>query len=248
MAAIQNKLRPFLMNRSIRAIVSQGGPSLDLRDVLDEGKVLLVNLSKGLIGEDHSTLLGALIVTSLQQAAMSRADIRELDRRDFYLYIDEFQNFTTGSFAVILSEARKYRLNLTVAHQYLRQLDELTSDAVFGNVGSMICFQVGSSDAEDLALQLSKFEDQVRAVDLTNLPKYHAYIRLLHDGMPEQPFSMATIEPPEIREDRSAIVREQSNRRYAQLKGRVLAELERGVNMGRPPTTKSFVVAQALAS
>ena len=154
--------------------------------------------SKGRLGEDNANLLGALLVTTIQQAAMSRADIPEEDRRDFYFYVDEFQNYTTGSFAEILSEARKYRLNLTVAHQYMNQLDDQTRDAVFGNVGSMIAFQVGSDDAEFLARQLRKFPDQIMPEDLSNLPKYHAYVRLLHDGMPTPPFSMATFPPKPI--------------------------------------------------
>jgi len=139
-AAIQNKIRPFLTNRRIRAIVGRSHKSLDLRKIMDDEQVLIVNLSKGRIGEDNSTLLGALLVASIQQAAMSRADVSEHERRDFYLYVDEFQSFTTGSFATILSEARKYRLNLTVAHQYLKQLDEDTANAVFGNVGSIVAF------------------------------------------------------------------------------------------------------------
>ncbi|MBI2480661.1 MAG: hypothetical protein HYV60_19160, partial [Planctomycetia bacterium] len=126
-AAIQNKLRPFVVNSTIRAIVTHPNPALDFRRIMDEGKVLIVNLSKGRLGEDNSTLLGALIVTSIQQAAMTRADIPETERKDFSLYVDEFQNFTTGSFASVLSEARKFRLSLIVAHQYLSQLNDETS-------------------------------------------------------------------------------------------------------------------------
>src|SRR5205085_3768633 len=126
----------------------------DLRSVMDEGQVLIVNLSKGKIGEEPSTLLGALLVTGLQLAAMSRADVPEEERRDFFLYVDEFQNFATESFATILSEARKYRLSLTVANQYLAQMDEATRAAVFGNVGTLVVFQVGAEDAEVLAEQL----------------------------------------------------------------------------------------------
>ena len=192
-AAIQNKIRPFLTNTTIRNIVSQPGRSLDLRKVMDDGKILIVNLSKGRLGEDNSTLLGALLVTSIQQAAMTRADIPELDRRDFSLYVDEFQNFTTGSFASVLSEARKYRLSLIVAHQYLSQLDEQTANAVFGNVGSIIAFQVGSDDAVRLAEQMSKHPGQLTPENLTGLPKYTAYMRLLIDGMPSGPFSMGTM-------------------------------------------------------
>lgn len=215
-AAIQNKIRPFLTNRLLRAIVAQGGKSLDLRRVMDNGHVLLVNLSKGRTGEDNATLLGALLVTAIQQAALSRADVAETDRRDFCLYVDEFQSFTTGAFATILSEARKFRLSLTMAHQYIGQLDEQTAEAVFGNVGSMIVFQVGSEDAELLAPQLSKFPGQVRPQDLTNLPKYTAYARLLIDGQPSPPFSMETIpRSAPSSPGRQTVVRQASRRRYA---------------------------------
>lgn len=215
-AAIQNKLRPFIVNTNIRAIVTQSGPSLDLRQIMDEGKVLIVNLSKGRLGEDNSTLLGALLVTSIQQAAMTRADIPEQDRRDFYLYVDEFQNFTTDSFASVLSEARKFRLSLTVAHQYLAQLTEATADAVWGNVGSVIAFQVGSDDAEMLARQLGKFAGQVLPEHISGLPKYTAYARLLVDGMPTPPFSLRT-RPPAVPVDseRAEIIRRIARRRFA---------------------------------
>ena len=224
-AAILNKVRPFLMNKHVRSVVSQQGRALDLRHVMDDGKILVANLSKGRLGEDNANLLGALLVTSIQQAAMSRADVREEQRPDFYLYIDEFQNYTTGAFADILSEARKYRLNMTVAHQYLGQLDDGTREAVFGNVGSIIAFQVGSDDAEVLVRQLRKYANQLTPEDLTNLPKYHAYIRLLQDGMPQHPFSMKTVQPQAIVEDRTESVRKVSNARYARPKGKVLADL-----------------------
>ena len=215
-AAIQNKIRPFLTNRTMRAIVSQPDRSLNLREIMDQGKVLIVNLSKGRVGEDNAALLGAFLVTAIQQAAMTRADIPESERRDFHLYIDEFQNFTTSSFAAILSEARKYRLNLTIAHQYLKQLDDETADAVFGNVGSMISFQVGSDDAEALAEQLSKHTGQLTPQDLTNLPKYTAYVRLLIDGLPSNPFSMQTVSPPKITDDRLDVVSQRSRREHGQ--------------------------------
>ena len=216
-AAIQNKIRPFLTNTFIRAIVSHPGKSIDLRRIMDEGKILIVNLSKGRIGEDNSTLLGAFLVTSIQQAAMTRADIPEKKRRDFFLYVDEFQNFTTGSFASVLSEARKFRLSLICAHQYLSQLDEQTADAVWGNVGSIVSFQVGSDDAEKLAQQLSKIAGQVTQEHLTGLPKYTAYARLLIEGMPSNPFSIATLPPPSSDADpeRAEIIRRVSRRRFA---------------------------------
>ena len=216
LSAVQNKVRPFLMNKKVRAIVGQRSRPLNLRAIMDEERVLIVNLSKGKLGEDNSSLLGALLVSSIQQAAMSRAELPESERKDFYLYVDEFQNFTTGSFGTILSEARKYRLNLTVAHQYLKQLDIRTADAVFGNVGSIVAFQVGSDDAEPLAQQLAKHPGQLHARDLTNLPKYTAYARLLVNGMPTSPFSIKTPPPVHAEQDRKQTVRMASRRQFAQ--------------------------------
>ena len=145
---------------------------------------------------------------------MTRVDVPEAERRDFHLYIDEFQNFTTSSFASILSEARKYRLSLTIAHQYLKQLDDATADAVFGNVGSIIAFQVGTDDAEILAEQLGKHPGQITPENLTGLPKYTGCVRLLIDGMPSKPFSMQTLRPPTsaIDPERAEIIRRIANR------------------------------------
>ena len=216
-AAIQNKIRPFLTNTNIRSIVSQPGRSLNLREIMDAGKILVVNLSKGRLGEDNSTLLGAFLVTCIQQAAMMRADQPEDCRRDFFLYVDEFQNFTTGSFASVLSEARKFRLGLICAHQFLSQLDEHTADAVWGNVGSIIAFQVGSDDAEVISQQLGKYPGQLAPENLTGLPKYTAYSRLLIDGMPSSPFSMQTLPPQtgSFDPERAEIIRRVSLRRFA---------------------------------
>ena len=188
--------------------------------------MLIVNLSKGRIGDDASTLLGSLLVTSIQIAAMSRSDVPESDRRDFYLYVDEFQNFATESFATILSEARKYRLNLTIANQYLAQMEEQTANAVFGNVGTLLCFQVGAKDAEVLAEQLG---GEVTAQDLMRLPRYQAYVRLLIDGMPSRPFSMRTLPPTVNRhgQDRAEIIRRYSRQRYTRQAAQVEADIER---------------------
>jgi hypothetical protein len=215
-AAIQNKIRPFLTNTNMRAIVSQPGRSLDLRQIMDDGKVLIVNLSKGRIGEDNATLLGAFLVTSIQQAALTRADIPEGERRDFFLYVDEFQNFTTGSFASVLSEARKFRLSLIVAHQYLAQLNDETADAVWGNVGSIVAFQVGSEDAEVIAQQLGKYPRQITPENLSGLPKYTAYARLLVDGWPSNPFSLQTVPPrrESFNPERAEIIRRVGRRRF----------------------------------
>ncbi|MBU0646808.1 type IV secretion system DNA-binding domain-containing protein [Patescibacteria group bacterium] len=189
---IQNKVGQFLSSSLIRNIVGQVKSAIDLRDVMDQRKILILNLSKGRIGEDNSSLLGAMMITKIQLAAMSRVDILEKDRKDFYLYIDEFQNFTTDSFANILSEARKYRLNLIMAHQYIEQLGEKVKPAVFGNVGSMIVFRVGAIDAEEL---VKEFIPVFIEEDLVNLPKYEFYIKLMIDGITSDPFSARGLAP-----------------------------------------------------
>ena len=230
-AAIQNKIRPFLTNRTVRAIVGQADRSLDLRRIMDDAKILIVNLSKGRVGEDNAAMLGALLVSSIQEAAMRRADIPERDRRQFSLFVDEFQNFTTGSFATILSEARKYGLNLTISHQYFRQLDEQTADAVAGNVGTFVTFAVGSDDAEWLAGAMSKSPRQLSPHDLTNLPKYTACVRLLMDGLPSSPFTIRTQPSPEVDATRREVIRRQSRRQYARCTADVLDRVWKEMNV-----------------
>ncbi len=194
---IQNKVGQFLSSSVIRNIVGQPKSTIDLREIMDEGKILLLNLAKGRVGEDNSSLLGAMMVTKIQLAAMSRIDTIEEKRKDFYLYVDEFQNFATESFATILSEARKYRLNLTIAHQYIEQLDETVRAAVFGNVGTLVVFRVGAADAEFL---LKEFEPIFSETDLVNLTKFDVYLKLMIDGVSSDPFSASTL-PPVIGED-----------------------------------------------
>jgi CxxC-x17-CxxC domain-containing protein len=189
---IQNKVGQFLSSALMRNIVGQAKSSINLREIMDEGKILIMNLSKGRIGEDNSALLGAMMITKIQLAAMSRVDIPEKERRDFYLYIDEFQNFSTDSFANILSEARKYRLDLILAHQYIEQLSEKVKPAVFGNVGTMVSFRVGSTDAEELA---KEFAPTFTEEDLVNLPKYEMYLKLMIDGVASSPFSARGLPP-----------------------------------------------------
>ncbi len=201
-AAIQNKVGQFISNPLIRNIIGQVKSKIDMRKVMDEGQILIANLSKGKIGEDNSRLLGALLVTKLQLAAMSRVDVPEEKRRDFFLYVDEFQNFATEAFVSILSEARKYRLALTLANQYLGQLDEMTPtgkstrirEAIFGNVGTIIVFRVGAEDA--LFLE-KEFYPEVTAQDLINLPKYNIFIKLMVEGITTPPFSAKTLPPLE---------------------------------------------------
>lgn len=191
-AAIQNKVGQFISAPLIRNIIGQTHSTIDMRKVMDEGKILIMNLSKGRIGEDNSRLLGALMITKLQLAAMSRVDIPESQRRDFFLYIDEFQNFATESFVTILSEARKYRLSLILGHQYIAQMDEKVRDAVFGNVGTIVVFRVGAEDAEFLE---KEFAPEFSAQDLVNLTKYHIYLKLMIDGVAGRPFSAVTLPP-----------------------------------------------------
>jgi len=189
---IQNKVGQFLSTAFMRNIVGQVKSSLDMREIMDSSKILIMNLSKGRIGEDNSALLGAMMVTKIQLAAMSRVNMSEAERKDFYLYIDEFQNFSTDSFASILSEARKYRLCLIMAHQYIEQLSEKVKPAVFGNVGTMIVFRVGAADAEEL---VREFTPTFTEEDLVNLPKYEMYLKLMIDGVSSDPFSAKGLPP-----------------------------------------------------
>lgn len=212
-APIQNKIGQFISTPIIRNIIGQTKSSIDMRKVMDEGKILIVDLSKGRIGEDPSRLLGGLIITKLQLAAMSRIDIPEDQRRDFFLYVDEFQNFATEAFANILSEARKYRLGLILAHQYITQMEEVVRDAVFGNVGTIVCFRIGAADAEFLE---KEFGPEFNIENLVNLPKYHIYLKLMIDGVTSRPFSAITLPPIPIPEKnyREAIIKV-SRERYA---------------------------------
>jgi len=204
-AAIQNKIGQLISNPLIRNIIGQVKSNIDIRKMMDDGKIFIANLSKGRIGEENSKLLGALLITKLQLAAMSRVDIPEEKRKDFFVYVDEFQNFATEAFADILSEARKYRLSLVLANQYMAQLEEMTAlgrstkvrDAVFGNVGTFIVFRVGAEDAEYLE---KEFVPIVRAEDLVNLAKYNVYLKLMVDGIAGRPFSANTLEPYELPE------------------------------------------------
>jgi CxxC-x17-CxxC domain-containing protein len=195
-APIQNKVGQFLSSSIIRNIVGQPKSTIDPRKVIDEGKILLLDLSKGKIGEDNSALLGAMMVTKLWLAAMSRVDIPESERLDFYLYVDEFQNFATESFADILSEARKYHLNLVIAHQYINQLvspdSRKVKDAVFGNVGTIVCFRVGAADAKELVVE---FEPTFEEDDLVNIGKHEIFLKLMINGMASSPFTAKTLPP-----------------------------------------------------
>lgn len=193
--SIQNKVGQFTSNPLIRNIIGQPKSSFDLRDMIDNNKIIIINLSKGRVGEANANLLGSMLITKIYLAAMSRADVSEKDLQklpNFYLYVDEFQSFANESFADILSEARKYKLNLTIAHQYIEQMSEEVRAAVFGNVGTMITFRVGAFDAEVLE---KEFAPQFTAEDLVNLGMFQIYLKLMIDGASSQPFS-ATTTPP----------------------------------------------------
>jgi len=216
LAAIQNKVGQFVSNPLIRNIIGQPHSTINMREIMDKGKILIVNLSKGKIGEDNSALLGAMMITRLQLAAMSRVDTSESERKDFFLSVDEFQNFATESFANILSEARKYRLSLTLAHQYVDQLTDEVRAAVFGNVGTLILFRVGAGDAEFLE---KEFSPEFMINDLVNLPKYNIYIRLMIDGVASRPFSAGTLPPrPEPEEIFREEIINNSRKRYGIVK------------------------------
>lgn len=189
---ITSKLNQFISNDTMRPIIGQQRSSINFRKVMDEGKILLVNLSKGRIGEMNAYLLGLVIVGKILVASLSRTDIPQEERKDFYLYIDEFQNFTTDSISTILSEARKYRLSLTVAHQFLGQLTEEIQKSVFGNVGTMVSFRIGPEDAEFISKQFAPvFNEQ----DLINIENFNAYVKLMIKGTISQGFNMTTYPP-----------------------------------------------------
>lgn len=224
--AIQNKVGQFTSNPLVRNIIGQSKSSFDPRDIMDKKKILIINLSKGRVGEGNANLIGSMLITKIYLAAMSRADASEKELAklpNFYLYVDEFQSFANKSFADILSEARKYKLNLTIAHQYIEQMEEEVRDAVFGNVGTMISFRVGAFDSEVLE---KEFAPTFMAVDLVNLGFAQIYLKLMIDGVSSQPFSAKTMGPiakPEI-SFRDAVI-ENSRKQF----GRPRAEVEKDI-------------------
>ena len=226
--AIQNKIGQFTANPIIRNIIGQPKSSFDIRKIMDEKKILIINLSKGLIGETNANLLGSMITTRIYLAAMSRADLSPEKMREapnFYFYVDEFQSFANATFANILSEARKYHLNLTIAHQYIEQMEEEVRDAVFGNVGAIVSFRVGPFDAEVLE---TIFSPQFTATDLVNLSFVQIYLTLMIDGIGSQPFSATTlppIPPPTI--SYKDVVMGASRRKYTQERTAVEAEIQK---------------------
>ncbi|MEK7606554.1 MAG: type IV secretory system conjugative DNA transfer family protein [Patescibacteria group bacterium] len=219
---ITSKFDVFLSNDIMRPIVVQSKSAFNFRDIMDNKKILLVNLAKGRLGDINANLLGLIIVGKILMAALSRVDAGGRDLSDFYLYIDEFQNITTDSIATILSEARKYKLGLTVAHQFIKQLDERIRDAVFGNVGSLCAFRVGSDDAEYLEKQFAPVFD---ANDLMNIDNRNAIVKMLINGRPERPFTVETIKPEAGDRARIEELKALSYDRY----GRPRADVERDI-------------------
>lgn len=218
-----SKFGAFLSNEMMRNIIGQTKSAFNLRNIMDDGKILLVNLSRGRTGDLNSKLLGMIFVMKFEAAAMSRADVPEEYRKDFCLYVDEFQNFSTDSFADILSQARKYHLNLIVANQFTTQLSEEIRDAVFGNVGSVVTFRVGTNDSEFLAKQYAPVFD---TDDLQFLPNYNTAVRMMIGGVPVQPFSMATM--PQLGSPNPQLadaLKQLSSAKYGRPKATVEAEI-----------------------
>lgn len=230
---ILNKIGQFLASLPLRNIVGQKENTFHLRKVMDKGKILIVNLAKGKIGEENCSLLGAMIVTKIQLAALSRANLKENKRIPFYLYVDEIHNFLTLSFADILSEARKYGLNLILAHQYIEQLDEKIKAAILGNAGTIISFRVGVEDAKCLAKEFSPVFDEC---DLVNLSNHHIYLKLMIDGKTSQPFSANTLASPEIKISYKRDIINQSRKMYTKPRKQV----EREIIYKVPPSTNTY--------
>ena len=241
-APVLNKVGAFTANPIIRNIIGQPKSTFNIRQIMDEGRILIVNLSKGLIGEDNAAILGSFLVTKIQLAAMSRSDIPDIcDRRPFYLYVDEFQNFATDSFATILSEARKYGLNLTVANQYISQMNETVRDAVFGNVGTMISFRVSADDAPILAKQ---FEPNFEAVDLLQMHNRNFVINMVIGGEKTPAFSARTLELPPSQADNTPHIIEHSRRMYSRSREDVEREIAAVIMPPRPQDVAAAALDQ----
>jgi tRNA isopentenyl-2-thiomethyl-A-37 hydroxylase MiaE len=225
-AAIQNKIGQFVANPLVRNIIGQPKSTFDIRKIMDDRKILIINLSKGRVGETNANLLGSMLITKIYLAAMSRADATERQLAalpQFYLFVDEFQSFANESFADILSEARKYKLNLTIAHQYIEQMSEEVRAAVFGNVGTMITFRVGAYDAEVLE---KEFAPVFTAEDLVNLGFVQIYLKLMIDGVSSPPFSATTLPPVKKQElNYKDDIIESSRRQFARAKAEVEADI-----------------------
>lgn len=230
---IVSKFGRFVTNKTMRNIIGQPQSSFNIRKAMDEQKIILCNLSKGILGEEDAKFLGLILVPKVLTAAMARQDMAMADRKDFYLYVDEFQNYATEDFAVILSEARKYRLNLIVANQFVSQIDEEVKNAVFGNVGTMIAFRVGVPDANFLQ---HEFAPTFNEGDLTNIEKYHVYIKTIVKNEPVPPFSMSLIKDMDaisarMNPKQAEMIKELSRLKYGKDKDVVQAEIQSRTNL-----------------
>lgn len=219
---VTSKIDTFLSNEILRPIVAQQHSAFNVRDVMDQKKILLLNLSKGKLGELNSSLLGLIMVGKILMAALSRVDTPESERKDFYLYIDEFQNVTTKSIATILSEARKYKLNMIIAHQFIGQLEKEIKESVFGNVGSICSFRIGADDAEYMEKQ---FAPVFAAQDLLNIDNLNAYLKLLIDGQTSKPFNMFIPFPPKGDPAMMQFAKELSRQKYSRPREEVEEEI-----------------------
>ena len=234
---VLNKVGAFTAVPIVRNIIGQPKSSFSFREAMDNGKIIIVNLSRGLIGEDNAAILGSLIITKIQLDAMSRSDIKNVaDRRPFYLYVDEFQNFATESFAVILSEARKYGLRLTVANQYISQMPDEVRDAVFGNVGSMVTFRVGADDADYLS---KYFEPVFEPKDLVNLDKRDIYVSMSIGGQTSNAFSAKSLNMPTPQYDHTQAIIENSRENYSLKRADVEALIANWVSPEGPKGNES---------
>lgn len=244
-----SKVGRFVENEMMRNIMGQQKSGFDFREIMDKKKILLVNLSKGTTGEVNAKLIGLIVVAKLQMAAMGRASMAEEDRQDFYLYIDEFQNFITDSIATILSEARKYRLDLVLAHQYLGQLvDEKgktqVRDAVLGNAGTMAAFRIGPDDSEILA---KEFAPTFGSYDLLNVPQFSCYIKLLIDNTASKPFNMNTFPPMPGNSELAEAIKQLSRLKYGRDKRIVESEIMERTEIGKAEEkSKTSIVETSL--
>ncbi|TSC93220.1 MAG: hypothetical protein CEN89_230 [Candidatus Berkelbacteria bacterium Licking1014_7] len=226
-APIQNKVGQFLSTSTIRNIVGQSKSTIDIREIMDNKRIFLIDLAVGKVGEDVSSLLGAMMITKIQLAAMQRANVPEDERIDFYLYVDEFQNFATESFATILSEARKYHLNLIMTNQYIAQMPEVVRDAVFGNIGSLVSFRVGATDADFLQ---KEFEPVFDANDLVNMDNYDIYVKMAIDGVTSNAFSAQTLPPKTKRFGHRDQIIDFSRHRYSQSREEIEEKIQQWSN------------------
>jgi hypothetical protein len=238
---ISSKYEPFIGDPLLRNIFGQRRSTINLREIMDSGKILLVNLSKGQMGEMSSRFFGMVLVAKLQAAAMSRASLPMEQRRDFYLYVDEFQNLATQNFGILLAEARKYRLNLVLTNQFVAQLPSDIVQAIAGNVGTTISFRLGALDAE---LMEREFLPTFNRYDLMNLPNFNTYVSTLINGQVSRPFSMQT-RPDQTPPDATlgAEIRETSRQRYARSRAEVEQEIADSIE---PVTTSLSSVLEAL--